>query len=42
MDYVKSNHYKVKLTCGYLATHFITRHPEYNDILVESEPYCKI
>jgi len=42
MDYIKENGYKVALTCGYLATTFIDRHPEYRPHLLESDPRCKI
>lgn len=29
MEFIKENNYKVALTCSYLATTFIDRHPEY-------------
>jgi len=45
MDWIAANKHKVRLTCGFLATTFIERHPEYRSILEEeasSGPYCKI
>lgn len=37
MDFIRDNNYKVALTCGYLATTFIEKHPEYRYYLLLSD-----
>lgn len=42
MEWIKSEGAHAILTCGYLATTFIDKHPEYKGLCLESAPLCKI
>jgi len=42
LEHIKAEGGRAILTCGYLATTFIERHPEYRPLLLDSAPMCKI